>query len=144
MRKDVHGALPENVQIRIFYTGTKSCTKFNYIKNPVKKFQQHNVVCYLTCPKPSFVKDYTGETGRRLNERMNEHNGRNKKSSFYKHYQESDNPCVTLRDFKIIGSNFQNQKYKRKIAELLLIRNKHSSLNTGDVGSTKTFHLNAI
>ena len=52
-----------------------------------------------------------------------------KKSHLYKHSQESNHPCVALSDFKIIGSNFQNQKFKRKIAESLLIREKRSSLN---------------
>ena len=62
------------------------------------------------------------------------------KSQFYKDLQESNHPCVALSDFKIIGSNFQNQKFKRKIAELLLIREKQSSLNTQEMSiSLKRF-----
>ena len=76
----MYGMLPENVQTRIWYTGTKVGTKFNNIKDPVKKSHQHNVVYYATCPEPGCVEDYTGETGRRLNERVIDHNGRNKKS----------------------------------------------------------------
>ena len=129
LRKDIHRTLPENVQARICYTGTKRGTKFNNIKDPVKKSHQHDVVYYAACPEPGCVEDYTGETGRRLNERVIDHNGRDKKSHLYKHSQESNHPCVALSDFKIIGSNFQNQKFKRKIAESLLIREKRSSLN---------------
>ena len=36
-------------------------------------------------------------------------------------------------NFNIIGNNFQNQKFKRKIAESLLIREKRSSLNTQEM-----------
>ena len=80
-----------------------------------------SLACSVMCS--SCVEDYTGETGKRLNERVIYHNGRDKKSHLYNH------PCVALSDFKIIGSNFQNQKFKRKIAESLLIREKRSSLN---------------
>ena len=81
LRKDIHRTLPENVQARICYTGTKRGTKFNNIKDPVKKSHQHDVVYYAACPEPGCVEDYTGETGRRLNERVIDHNGRDKKTS---------------------------------------------------------------
>ena len=114
-------------------TGTKRGTKFNNIKDPVKKSHQQDVGYYAACPEPGCAEDYIGETGRRLNERVIYHNGRYKKSHLYKHSQESNHPCVALSDFEIIGSNFQNQKFKRKIAESLLIREKRSSLNTQEI-----------
>ena len=132
-RKDMHRTLPENVQARICSTGTKRGTKFNNIKDPVKKSHQQDVGYYAACPEPDCAEDYIGETGRRLNERVIYHNGRYKKSHLYKHSQESNHPCVALSDFEIIGSNFQNQKFKRKIAESLLIREKRSSLNTQEM-----------
>ena len=133
LRKDMHRALPENVLARICSTGTKRGTKFNNIKDPVKKSHQQDVGYYAACPEPGCAEDYIGETGRRLNERVIYHNGRYKKSHLYKHSQESNHPCVALSDFEIIGSNFQNQKFKRKIAESLLIREKRSSLNTQEM-----------
>ena len=88
----------------------------------------------------SCVEDYIGETGRQLNERVIDNNGRDKKSHLYKHLQESNHPCVALSDFKIIGSNFENQNFKRKIAESLLIRESRSSLNTQEMSiSLKLF-----
>ena len=136
----MHRTLPENVQTRTCDTRTKLGTKFNNIKDPIRKSHQHEVVYYATCPEPDCVEDYTGETGRSLNERVIDHNGRDKKSHLYKHSQESNHPCVALSDFKIIGSNFQNQKFKRKIAESLLIRETRSSLNTQEMSnSTKSF-----
>ena len=80
----------QNVQARICYTGIKLDTKFINIKDLVKKSHQHDVVYYAACPKPVFVEHYTGETGRGLNERVIDHNGRDKKSHLYKHSQESN------------------------------------------------------
>ena len=71
----MHRTLPENVQARMCYTGTILGTKFNNIKDPVKKSHQHDVVYYATCHEPSCLEDYSGETGRRLNERVIDHNG---------------------------------------------------------------------
>ena len=102
----MHRTLPENIQARICYTCIKLDTKFNNIKDPVKKSHKHDVVYYAACPKPGCVEDCTGETGRRLNERVIDHNGRDKKSHLHKHSQESNHPCIGLSNFKIIGSNF--------------------------------------
>ena len=38
----MHRSSPENVQARICYTGKKRGTKFNNIKDPVKKSNQSN------------------------------------------------------------------------------------------------------
>ena len=114
--------LPENVQTIVCYTGTKPGTKFNNIKDPVKKSHQRNVVFYAIFLEQGCVENYTGETGTTLNERVTNHNGRGKKSHLYNHLQVSNHPCVALSDLKIIGSNFQNQKFKRKISKSLLIR----------------------
>ena len=64
---------------------------------------------------------------------MIDYNGRNKKSHLHKHLQESNHSCVTLSGFRIIGSNFQNQKSKRKITASLMIRETRSSLNTQEI-----------
>ena len=79
LRKDKHRTLPENVQTRICYIGilyAKLGTKFNNIKDSVKKCHQHAVVYYPTCAEPGCVGDYTGETGRRPNEWVIDHNGK--------------------------------------------------------------------
>ena len=121
----MHSTLPGNVQTRICYTGTKLGTKFDNIKDPFKKSHKHDTVCYAT--RPSCVGDYTGETGRAINERLIDHNRKDKKSHFYKYSQKSNHLWVALSD---IGSNFQSQKFKRKIAVSMLIRETQPSLNT--------------
>ena len=80
LTEDTHLTLPENIQARICYTGIKLGTNFNYIKDPVNKSHQHDVIYYAICPEPGCVENYTGETGRRLNERLTDHKGRDKKS----------------------------------------------------------------
>ena len=131
----MHRTLPENLQTRICYTGTKLGIKFNNIKDPVKKSQQHDVVYYATCPEPGCVKDYIGETVRRLNERVTIM--AETKSHIFINTRKK---VIIPRNFKIIGSNFQNQKFERKIAESLLIRETRSSLNTQEMSiSLKLF-----
>ena len=88
MRNGVHRSLPENVPARICYTGKKRGTKFNNIKDPVKKSNQSNVVFYATSHKPGCVEDNTAETVRRLNETVINPNRRDKKLHLYKHSQE--------------------------------------------------------
>ena len=83
LMKDMHRTLPENVHNRTCYTGTKLGNEFNIIKNPVK-------------------------TGRKLNESIIDHNGRDQMSNLYKHSQESNHPCVAMSRLRIIGSNFRN------------------------------------
>ena len=74
----MHRTLLEKFQARICYTGTKLAWKFNNITDLVHKSHKHDVVYYATCPEPGCVEDDTGETGRRLNERVIDHNGREK------------------------------------------------------------------
>ena len=62
-----------------------------------------------------------------------DHNGRDKMSHLYNHSQKSNHPCVALSGFKIIDSNFQNQKFNRKMTESLLIRETRSSLNMQEI-----------
>ena len=49
-----------------------------------------------------------------------------------KHSSEKEYVEVTQEDFKIIGSNFKNNRLKRKITEALLIKQKRPSLNVQD------------
>ena len=108
----MHHTLTENVQTRMCYTGTKLGTEFNNIKDPVKKLHQHDVGYYAVCPEPGCIEDNTGETDRRLNERVIDHSGRDKKSHLYKHLQKSKHPWVAMSVFKIIGSKIKSLKEK--------------------------------
>ena len=68
LQKDIHRTMPEDTQTTICYTGTKFGIKYDNIIDLVKKPHQH--------------EDYTGETGGRLNERVIDHNRRDKSHIF--------------------------------------------------------------
>ena len=62
------------------------------------------------------------ESGRRVMERVKDHNGRNKSSHMLRHSIEKNHTEVMMNDFKMIGRNYRNNVRKQKIAEALLIR----------------------
>ena len=45
---------------------------------------QHDITYYVECPKENWNENYVGETGRRLRERVIDHNGRDKNSHIFK------------------------------------------------------------
>ena len=75
---------------------------------------------------------YIGESGRRISERIKDHNGRDLKSHILRHSVESLNANVSYEDFKTIAKNFNNNHSKYKISESLLIKEKPPTLNTHD------------
>ena len=66
LKKVLHRTLP----------GSKLGTKFNNIKDLVNKSHQHKIVYYVACIEPGCAEDYTGETARKLNKRVIDHNRR--------------------------------------------------------------------
>ena len=88
--------------------------------------------CYHEHTVNIFGKIYIGELARRIIERVKDCRGRDTKSHVLKHSSEKEHVEVTQEEFKIIGSNFKNNRLKRKIAEALLIKQKRPSLNIQD------------
>ena len=99
--------LPNNVKPRIAFTVRKVGISFQ-IKG--KTEMKHN-----ECPKEPCNKNYIGETRRRINEKIIDHSGKNSKCYIYKHCIETDHRSSNIDDFKIIGSNFHKNVFKRKI-----------------------------
>ena len=79
------------------------------------------------CSAEKYSDDCIGESARHAIERVKDHGGRDTKSHAEKEHVE-----VTQEDFKIISSHFKNNRLKRKIAEALLIKQEHPSLNVQD------------
>ena len=65
-------------------------------------------------------------------ERIKDHNGRDLKSHILRHSVESGHVNVHCEDFKVTAKNFNNNSWKRKIAESLLIKEKRPTLNIHD------------
>ena len=84
------------------------------------------------CSAENCSDDYVGESARRIIERVKDHGERDTKSHVLKHSSEKEHIEVTQEVFKIIVSNFKNSRLKRKIAEALLIKQKHPSFNVQD------------
>ena len=87
---------------------------------------------YDACSNETCRENCIGESGRRISERIKDHNGRDLKSHILRHSVESGHANVSYEDFKIIAKNFNNNSWKRKIAESLLIKEKRPTLNIHD------------
>ena len=107
--------LPENIQTRYVILLLNLVPHLIVSKIRLRNFTG-TTLCYMTrtrlCRRLHW---YTGETGKRLNERVIETKRDNKKTHLHKRSLESNHPCVALSNFKIIGSNFLNQKFKKKL-----------------------------
>ena len=82
------------------------------------------------CPNEKCKENDIGESGRRISERVKDHNVRDLKSHILRHSVESGHANVSYEDFKIIAKDFNNNHWKRRIADPLLIKEKRPTLNT--------------
>ena len=111
-----------NVKPPIAFTGRKVGTSFQ-IKNKTETNHSHDIVYYNECPTG------IGETGRWITERIIEYAVRNSKFCVYKHRIETGHRSPDINDFKIVGSKFRKNVFKRKIAETLLIKQVKAKFN---------------
>ena len=129
LNKCVKKVFPENRLSRHGYSGKILGFFFN-IKDQTK-LEHNNDLSYLVkCPEKTCSENYLGETARRINERVLEHAGKDKKSHMLQHNLQSGHPSVSLNEFKILGKGFNNNRVKRKISKALLIRKYRPTLNT--------------
>ena len=83
----------------------------------------------MLCKLKPCRANYVGETGRRIIDRIKDHNGRDHATHIVKHNIETSPTDVNTANFKIIDMNFSNNKRKRKIAESLWIKDLRHTLN---------------
>ena len=67
------------------------------------------------------AKSYVGETDRRIEKRIMDHNKRDKNSHLLKPSREKNHQNVWENDFKVLGNNYPSN-FKMKINEALLIK----------------------
>ena len=130
MKNSLNCMLPKNVTTRATYLGTRLSSKFTEIDDKTVKEHQHDNVYYVKCPESQCLEDYTGETARRLSERVHDHNGRDAESRLVKHVIEKCHKCPKMEDFNIIGKGYRNNTFKRKVSESLVIKDIRPTLNT--------------
>ena len=127
MKRRIPKLLLPEIKTQVAYTAKKLSTCF---KDQSKFEHQHVVVYYADWPNGKCTENYIGEKSCRLSERIKYHNGRDLKSHFLRHSIEFGNVNVSYEDFNIIANNFNNNHWKRKIAESLLIKEKRPTLKT--------------
>ena len=124
MKRRISQLLPPEFKTQVTYTGKKLDTSFN-VKYQSKCDHLHDVVYYVDCPNETCRENY-------ISERIKDHNGRDLKSHILRHSVEYGYANVSCEDFKIIAKNFNNNSWKCKIAESLLIKEKRSTSNRHD------------
>ena len=127
-KKGMRKVLPNNVKPRIAFTVRKVGTSFE-IKDKTEMKYNHDIIYYNECPEEQCNENYIAETGRRISERIIDHAARDSNSYVYKNWIETGHRSPNINDFKLVGSNFCKNVFKRKIAEALLIKQLNPTLN---------------
>ena len=122
INKAIKKNLPQNHVTQNVYKSKKLRLYFN-IKDSTKLEHQHDLTYFTRCPGVNCNKTYLGETARRLQKRVVEHAGKDRRSNIVKHSMETGHPPVYMKDFQILTKRFSHCQFKRKICEALLIKN---------------------
>ena len=76
---------------------------------------KHDVIYFCKCPEHNCTDNYFDESARRIFERIINHDGRDQKSHLFRHAViNNDHGNPSYDDFKIVGSGFRNNTFKRK------------------------------
>ena len=95
IKKALKAKLPNKIVAKLAYSAMRLKDKFN-IKSKGVKEHQHNITYYVEYPEENCYENYVGETGRRLSERVIDHNGRDKNSHIFKHSVEREHRPSSL------------------------------------------------
>ena len=129
LKKDLQRTLPSSIQTEIVYNSTKLFSLLNNSKDVTALEDKHDVAYRSVCATGNCNANYIAECARRLNERVKDHNGRDRNSYMVKHTIECGHEPVSKDNFKIIANGFVNKTYKRKINEALMIKRFKPFLN---------------
>ena len=129
LNKHVKKVLPENHISRQAYRSKKLGPFFN-IKDQTKLEHNNDLTYLVKRPEKTCLENYLGETARRVNKRVLEHAGKDRKSHMLRHTLQSGHPSVLLNEFKMFRKGFNNNRVTRKISEALLIKQYQLTLNT--------------
>ena len=128
LKRNLKILLPSAVKVDIGFTGKKLSTCFQ-IKDQTKFEHKHDIIYLATCPEDNCSENYIEENGRRISKIIIDHNGRDKKSTIFKHSSEKCHQHFHTNSFKVIGNGFKNNPFKRKVSEVLIIKQIKPSLN---------------
>ena len=128
INNSVKKILPQNHVTQNVYKSKKLGSYFN-IKDSTKLEHQHDYTYFTQCPRVNCNETYLGQAARRLQERVLEHAGKDRKSNIVKHSMDTGHPPVCMKDFQILTKGFNHCKFKRKICDPLLIKKHQPTLN---------------
>ena len=128
LKRNLKSLLPSTFEVNVGFTGKKLSTCFQ-IKDQTKFEHKRDIIYLGTCPEDNCPDNYIGESGRRISERIIDYAGRDKKSNIFKHSSEKCHKHFHNNSFKIIGNGFENNSFKRKVSETLLIKQIKPSMN---------------
>ena len=134
LKSQLKRLLPNNIEMTIINNAKRISSCFNN-KDAIPKEHKHDNVYQFKCAENGCDAKYIGESGRRLAERIIDHNGRDNKSHIIKHSIDQNHPIRTNDQFEIINSGFRSNYKKRKIAEALAIRHKKPNLNVQELST---------
>ena len=120
MQKHLSKFLPTKVKTTVTYQSKKLGRKFQ-LKDKTKFHQQNSLVYYSRCLDETCNEDYVGETDKRIEERIIDHNKRDKNSHLLKQSGEKNHQHVQESYFKVLGNNYRSN-FKRKISEALFLK----------------------
>ena len=130
MKKQLEKTLPGDVNTMISYISTKLSTKFP-VKDKTDFQHKNDVVHHSKCQSEGCHENYIEKPNRRIVERIQDHNNRDKNSHLLKHAREKGHTYVWENDFKILVNNYQSN-IKRKMTESLFIRQIKPTLNENE------------
>ena len=130
LNKYIKKVLPENHLSLHAYSSKKLGSFFN-IKDQTKLEHNNDLTYLVKFLEKTCSKNYLGETAGRINKKVLECAGKDKKSHMLRqHTLQSGHASLSLNKFKILGKGFDNNRVKRKIPEALLIKQYRPTVNT--------------
>ena len=127
MKTHLNKSLPTEVKTKVTYQSKNLGTKFQ-LKDKIKFHQENNLAYYSKSPDKICNKNCVNETDRRIEERIINHNKRDKNSHLLKHSRKKNRQDVWENHFKVLSNNYHSN-FKRKISEALCIKHLKPSLN---------------
>ena len=73
---------------------------------------------------------------RRLQDRVNDHSGKDSKSNILRHPYQDNHKDVSRNNLQILENGFKKMKFKRKLFEALYIKELRPSLNMQETSVT--------
>ena len=87
---------------------------WNIVAGKTKVEHKHDLAYYGKCPECD--ESYLGETGRKLQDQVDEHLEKNSKSNILRHSYQENHKNVFGNNFQILGNGYK-RKFKWKLSE---------------------------